>query len=196
MNPRIIRIACFICLLANGCNTVSDTERYRDLVSTELNTGVKKNSIFLDLTLGMSEKIFYDYCWKMNNKKLFFNSHDNNAVIYQVNEGLKSEATFRFTPEFYQAQLYKISVDAHYDAFAPWNHNLFADSLQKDLLRLFNNWYGHNQYLMIKNASEEKSLIRIDGNRQIRIKKMNEKDIRIEYTDLFIEKLFHAKVSS
>jgi len=188
--------AFFICLMVYGCNSSSDIERYQELISSELNTGIKKDSIFLELKLGMTVTSFYEYCWKMNAKKLFQNSHDNNAVVYQVNRGLPSAATFRFTPEFHKDKLYKISVNASYNAFAPWNQHLYADSLQKDLIHLFDTWYGPKNYLILKNQMDGNSLIKIDGNREIRMKKMTEKDIRIEYTDLSSEKLFHANRSS
>ncbi|MBC7829480.1 MAG: hypothetical protein H7122_17175 [Chitinophagaceae bacterium] len=191
-----IHILLIICLITSACNRVSDIDRYHKMVSSQLNSGIKKDSIFLDLKFGMSVNSFYKYCWAMNRKKLFFNSHDNNAVIYQMNNGLKFAAVFRFTPEFHKDRLYKITIDAYYAAFAPWNQHLFADSLEKDLQHLFNSWYGAANYLIVKNPMEGDSLIKIDGNRQIRIKKISEKDIRIEYTDLFIEKSLHANPSS
>jgi len=183
-------------LIVCSCYHVSDAERYQMLVLAEMKTDIKRNSIFLHLKLGMGEKEFYDYCWKMNAKKLFSNSHDNSAVVYYLNKDLKSPAIFKFSPEFSQGKLFKMKICAYYTAFAPWNQQLFADSLQLDLVGLFKTWYGPKNYLRIKSVTGGLSLIRVDGNRQIKIQKLSEKDVSIEYTDLFIEKLLHDNPSS
>ena len=45
-----------------------------------------------------------------------------------------------------------------YNAWAPWNKNLFADTLQTDVVELYKKWYGGNNFIEITDCKREQYL--------------------------------------
>ena len=59
--------------------------------------------------------------------------------MYKVDSGLKYPASMNFYPDFYENKICKMRVDFQYDGWAPWNKNLYADSLLPDVVNLYRN---------------------------------------------------------
>ena len=92
-----------------------------------------------------------------------------------------------FYPDFQQGKIYKMRVLFSYDAFAPWNKQLFADSLQLDVLRLLKKWYKDRDFIPITDATRGTIFVQVDGNRRVIIGKYDDSHVKVDYTDLLID---------
>ena len=180
----ILVVLCLISVFS--CN--SDDRKYENVVASELSRGVRRDSLFQGIKLGMTSKEFYTHCWEMNKKGIFFAGNGNMTVLYKLSKELKYPASMDFYPDFRQGKIYKMRVTFGYDAFAPWNKALYADSLQLDVLNLFKKWYKDTNVVTMTDAEKGTIFVKVDGNRRIIIGKYDEAHVKVDYTDLLIEK--------
>jgi hypothetical protein len=173
-------------LFLSGCT--SDTARYKRLVKKELGRGIREDSLFLGLKLGMTSKEFYAHCWELNKKGLVTDGNNNTAVLYKLGKELSHPASMNFYPDFYNGKIYRMRVDFMYDAWAPWNKNLFSDSLLNDVVGLYKKWYGNNNFIEMKDSVKGTIFIKVDGNRRIIIGRYDDLHVKVNYTDLLVDK--------
>lgn len=178
------RFLIFIVLTGSYCSPRNDNDRYRDLLRSQAQLPSSQNNTILEIRFGQSKADFFQYCWKMNAQKIFFNANGNQNVIFKMDSAFKSEVSWKFFPEFRNDRIVKLNAVLNYDNFAPWNSSSSADSLLKDIISVFSNWYGKSHFLVLQDSSGEKKLVKIDSNRLISIWKMNEKDIAVQFTDV------------
>ena len=97
-------------------------------------------------------------------------------VLYKLkNNELKHPASMNFYPDFYQNKIYKMRVNFQYDSWAPWNKQLYADSLLQDVLKLYKNWYNRgNPFIKINDKEKGMLYVKVDGNRRITIGRYND----------------------
>src|SRR4051812_40683601 len=109
-------------LVAVAITTISCKEsplgRYDHLVTKELASGKKVDSLFMGLSFGMTSKQFFGYCWEMNKKGVFTDGNNNTAVLYKINE-LKYPASMNFYPDFVNNKVFRMRVSFQYDGWAP-----------------------------------------------------------------------------
>jgi hypothetical protein len=167
----------------SGCTPKAKYER---MVKHELASGIRNDSIFMGIYLGMAEKDFYTRCWILNSQGLIKQSPRNMSVEYQMNEELKSKATMDFYPAFVDGKIYEMPVRFIYNGWAPWNNALSADSLQIDVLNWFKELYGDN-FIDVKHPTRGDAYVMVNGNRRISIFKENEMYVWAIYTDLLVQ---------
>lgn len=177
-------------LIIQGCG---EKAKYERMVERELEKGIRKDSLFLGISLGMSKKDFYAHCWGLNKKGLLHNGAKNTTVLYELKD-LKYPANMNFYPGFYKDKISTMPVLINYVAWAPWNKKLFADSLQLDVVNLFEKWYGDG-FMAIKDSEDPDRVayLKVDGNRQIAIYKSSDSEVAVMFTDLLVEKELKAK---
>ena len=158
---------------------------YHKMVDKELASGVKNDSLFLGLEFGMTSKEFYAQCWDLNRRELVVQGSANSTVKYDL-AGLNQPATMDFYPDFHQDRIFQMPVTIDYKAWAPWNKSLSSDSLQIDVLNLFEQWYGKG-FLKVESPERGIAYVKVDGNRRITIFKADELDIHVLFTDLVVE---------
>lgn len=180
MIPRIFFVLITSALLAiNACQ--SD---YEKMVSRELASGIRHDSLFLGLHFGMTRDSFYRHCFRLNGQGLVTNGPQNNTVLYVIN-GYRYPIDMNFYPEFEQEKIYKMPVVFNYQAWAPWTKDLFADKLVPDVLDLLTRWYGPG-FLAKKAPNNDLFWVKVDGNRQILVLIQNERNVRVEISDLTV----------
>lgn len=178
--------------IITGCTRQSE---YHRMVETELAKGVRHDSLFLGLQLGMASKDFYAHCWELNKKGLIRQGPQNMTVEYKIND-LKHPATMNFYPSFHEDKIYEMPVTFAYEGWAPWNKDLFADRLQLDVLKLYERWYGKG-FIKIEHSQRGAAYVKVDGNRRISIyKDINDKDVNVLYTDLKVDQKIEAEKAS
>ena len=159
--------------------------RYEKIVKEELSSGKQVDSLFLGLSLGMTQKDFYAKCWEMNKEGLIRQGTSNTSVLYTTEiEGEKVE--LNFYPDFYKGKIWQMPAQYNYSAWAPWNQHLSSDSLQVKILDLYKEWYG-GEFIEIQNEKDDKVFVNVNGNRQISIFKMSEMTVWALFTDLLLE---------
>ena len=192
MNSMIWKSKClgFILTLSltSGCKETV-YEQYEATVEKELTSGQRVDNLFLGIHLGMSSKEFYGHCWEMNKKGLFTDGENNTAVLYKLNNGeLSHPASMNFYPSFYNDSIFQMSVSFQYDAWAPWNKHLLADSLQLEVLKMYKKWYrGGNPFISMEDDKRGTIYVKVDGNRRIIIGKFDDSRVKVDYMDLVVE---------
>jgi hypothetical protein len=187
---RSIGIICFSVLLITiaSCGD-ADLRAYKKLVKKETESGKRVDSLFFGIRFGMTSKEFYAHCWELNKKGILTDGLNNMAVLYKLNRNeLKHEASMNFYPEFYENKIYKMPVTFQYVSWAPWNKNLFADSLKEEVLQLYKKWYPDgNEFLKMDDEEKGTIYIKVDGNRRITIGRYNDLQVKVDYTDLSVK---------
>jgi hypothetical protein len=174
-------------LLTGSCR--NDSRSYSALVKKELSSGKVSNQLLLDIRFGMTRKAFYSYCWTMHNKGTFEDGANSTAVLYHLRGPgqLRYPASLNFYPEFRKDSIYKMWAQVEYDAWAPWNRNLFADSLMLDVVRLYSQWYPGNEFLKLTDPHRGTIYVKVDGNRRIIVGKKDDAHVNVDYTNLLAE---------
>ena len=187
---RSMGVICFsiFLMMLSSCGD-ADLQAYKKLVKKETESGKRVDSLFFGIHFGMTSKEFYAHCWELNKKGIFTDGLNNMAVLYKLNHNeLKHEASMNFYPEFYENKIYKMPVTFQYVSWAPWNKNLFADSLKEEVLQLYKKWYpGGNEFLKMDDEEKGTIYIKVDGNRRITIGRYNDLQVKVDYTDLSVK---------
>ena len=144
----------------------------------------------MGIYLGMTSKQFYTHCWQLNKTGVFTDGSNNTAVLYHLKNGeLKHKASMNFYPQFHNNKIYKLQATINYDAWAPWNKNTMADSLTHDVLRLLQTWYPDgNPFIAVEDKERGTIYITADGNRRITVGRFDDMHVKVDYTDLLVEK--------
>ena len=177
-------------LLLTAC---SRRTNYNILEQKELARGVRYDSLFLGLRFGMTQKEFFDHCQELHQRGFLVQGGLRSGRIaarYRLQDGLPSTALLNFYPDFYKDRIYRMEADFNYEAWSPWNKRLFADSLKKDLARLFEEWYGKG-FIELADSGRGDVWLKIDGNRRIVITGNNDNNemyVTAIFTDLTVAK--------
>lgn len=158
---------------------------YEQLVEKELRLGNRKDTTLMGVYFGMTRKDFYAHCWKMNKQGLVKQGSKNLTVEYELTN-LKSPAKLNFFPSFKDDTIFDVSATAEYIAWAPWNKDLCADSLLLDLITKWEFEYG-NDFLHVTHPEKGELYVDVDGNRRIILSTIDEKTVKILYSNLYAE---------
>lgn len=161
---------------------------YQKMEERELSSGKIKNELFLGLELGMSQNEFYEACWDMNKQGVLTNGPTELSVEHKVEMPSGNVSFMRFFPKFEEKKIYLMPVEYTYEGWAPWNEELDAEHLLKDVVSLYEDWYGPG-FIKVSDRDQTKSAwVKVDGNRRIRIFKKHLSVVRAEFLDLNISK--------
>lgn len=173
-------LALLAALIVGGC---SPGKRYEQRLKRELASGVRNDSLFLGLSFGMSQKEFFDHCWKMNKDSLVRQGMANMSVQYDINYELKYPATMNFYPIFENGKIVEMPVRFIYNGWAPWNKDLSASNLAKDVKSWYEDVYGKG-FITVTHPMKGEAYTRIDGNRRITIYIENDLYVWAVFTDM------------
>ena len=177
-------------LILFSCKT-----EYEKLEERELSSGKQVNELFLGLELGMTRKEFFQTCWDLNKQGLLTNGPTELSVEYSPIMPSGNTAKMRFYPKFEQDKIYLMPIEFQYEGYAPWNEELNVDNLRDDVIALFEEWYGPG-FLEVSNEDKTKVVfVKMDGNRRIRIFKKTLAIVRVEISDLPVQKSLNQEES-
>ncbi len=186
MKTRLLLIipAMVFAVLISGC---TPRARYEKMLKKELASGVRYDSLFMGLYLGMPEKEFYTRCWILNTQGIIKQSPRNMSVEYKIKDELNYPGTMDFYPEFVNGKIYEMPVRLIYNGWAPWNTKYSSDSLQLDVLEWFKKMYGEG-FIDVKHSARGTAFVKINGNRRISIFKEDDMYVWAVYTDMLVNK--------
>ena len=167
----------------SGCSPKAEYER---MLKHELASGVRHDSLFLGLYLGMSDKDFYTHCWKLNRNGLVIQGSTNTTVEYRTKDELKYTCNMNFYPSFVNGKISELPVRFIYTGWAPWNKELSADKLQIDVL----NWCKKKymvDFMIVEHPTKGLAYVNISGNRRISIFKEDEMHVWAVFTDILVK---------
>lgn len=178
-----------ILLLIFGCSEDNKMDDYSSLVKKELASKKRVDSIFFGFYLGMPRKQFYLHCWDMNKKGIFQDGTGNNYVLYKLDKELKHPASMNFYPDFNDSTIWKMRVNYEYEGWGPWTKHLSADSLLPDVVAMYKKWYiDGNSFIQVNDKKRGLLYVKVDGNRRITIGKYDDVIVKVEFTDILVEK--------
>ena len=187
MMKNVIFILGISLLLTFGCSTKG---QYRTMVEEGLASGVRQDSLFLGLYLGMPSKDFYARCWKLNEQGILQNGPQNLSAQTMLTN-MKDTAYLNFYPDFYEDKIADMPVKFNYKTWAPWNKHLHADSLLLDVIDLMEGWYGEG-FTKFSHPEKGEVYVKIDGNRRIMLKKADDQFVEGWITDMVIREKVKA----
>jgi hypothetical protein len=164
----------------------SPGERYERRLVRELASGVRNDSLFMGIYLGMTEKEFYSHCWNLNRQGLVRQGTGNTSVEYDMREELNFPATMNFYPVFNQGRIMEMPVRFIYNGWAPWNKELSAESLMLDVLNWCEDIYGHG-FIKAEHPEKGTAYVKIDGNRRISIYTEQDRYVWTVFRDMLAE---------
>lgn len=164
-----------------GCNNPeADYEKWSQ---KELAKGIQRDSLFLGYHFGMTRQEFYDHSWSLNKQKKVMQGEGNKSILYEVEE-LDHKAKMNFYPHFYEDKIYQMPVKYSYKAWAPWNRELWSDSLLVDLLELYEEKYNTEFNKMNQPDLDRSAYVSIQGNRSITMVTEDDQYVIVTFTDL------------
>lgn len=172
-------IVCTVLLAFSSC---SQETTYEQVLEKELSRNVRYDSLFFGLKLGMTRSEFYNRCWELNAQGIFYQGSRNTTVLYKLMD-LGSEIDMDFYPNFQNDSIVEMPVYMKYAGWAPWNKEMFGDSLQLDLIPLFEDWYGEG-FFPITLADNSKGYVKIDGNRRILLTVQDDISVKALFSDM------------
>ena len=172
-------------LLINACQK-TEKRSLAEVEKQELAKGIRSDSLFLGLYLGMTAKEFYAVCWDLNKKGILREAAGNTAAAYQLNRGeLNYEAEMDFYPTYKNDKINEMPVRFHYKAWAPWNEHLQSNKLILEVQKLMEKWYGGG-FFVTPLPKGGKGIVKVDGNKRITITLVteSESEVLVTFTDL------------
>ena len=170
-------------LIIYGCSPKS---KYENRLKTELESGVRNDTLFMGIYFGMGEKEFYSHCWNLNKEGLIKQGPQNTTVEHELKDELNYPATMYFYPEFKDGKIYEMPVRFVYNGWTPWNKKLSSDKLQLDVLEWIEETYGDG-FMKVKHPKRGIAYFKVDGNRRITIFKEDDTHVWAVFTDMLIE---------
>ena len=180
---RVNRIWCLAIVLLT-CILVSCTPKteYQKMRKEQLSSGERQDSIFLGVYFGMPSQDFYTQSWELNKKGLIREGMSNTTVYYDL-EGLPYPAALEYYPVFKDEKVQAVTGHVYYKAWAPWNRDMWADTLIEDIRNFFEGWYGKG-FIPVISPGRGKAFAKIDGNRQILLYYTKDERVDFVFTDL------------
>lgn len=194
MHVKLQRGLVAIAIIIGTLSCGSVEQQYEKLVKKELAKGQRFDSLFLGIHFGMDAKVFYDSCWQMNKRGLLMDGTNNTMVLYKMKDQLKYPVSMNFYPDFYKGKIFHMRVNYKYDAWAPWNKYLYADSLMSKLMVLYKKQYPGNDFIKIKDKQNDDVFFKVDGNRRIIVGTPDDMSVNVDFTDLLVEEKLKKEV--
>ncbi|MEO5562839.1 MAG: hypothetical protein ABIR18_05370 [Chitinophagaceae bacterium] len=189
---KLIYSLLFLLVSLASCQQ-SGKEQYSALVKKELDSKKKVNDVFFGISLGMKNKDFFTHCWTMNKQGIFSDGSGGGgtSVLYKLDKNeLKYPAKMTFFPDFTDDKISNVWARFEYTGWMPWKKELGSDSLLPHVIELHKKWYPDgNSFITVHDEKKgTTAYIKVDGNRRILIRRYDDVDVKVDYTDLAVEK--------
>ncbi len=184
MNKCFRKVVGFVLLLLViiACDNRSE---YQKLVEREMSKGVREDSLFLGIHLGMTRKDFFVHCWKLNKQYMLDNGPGNLTAEYAINDDLRMPSYMRFYPNFIDNQIYEMPVEFTYQSWSPWAKETSGDSLLPDVINMYEEWYD-SEFIKMELEGKTDSWVMVEGNRRLIVYRKDTATVFAKYDDLFV----------
>ncbi len=149
----------------------------------ELATGIRHDSLFMGLTLGMPKQEFFDFCWAMNKKGVFTDGSEM-TVEHQLGEkNFHYPIQMNFYPQFLYDKIKEMPIKFTYKGIDLSYPNGQTGKLLIDVKKLMEEWYGDGFFITTLPAGV-KGYAKVSGNRRVVIFSEKEYEVMVVVTDL------------
>lgn len=187
MKKGIIEFILISVILLNVVFGCTPGAKYEHMLKRELASGIRYDSLFMGLYLGMPEKDFYTHCWKLNREGLIRQGPNNSTVQYILKNELNYPGTMDFYPDFTNGRISEMPVRFVYTGWAPWNKKLSSENLRSDVMKWYEKTYGKG-FIEVRHPEKGSAFVKVDGNRRISIFKKDDLYVWAIFTDLLAKK--------
>jgi hypothetical protein len=176
----------FICLgiSVNACKNDS-IKKLANIEKQELAKGIRNDSLFMGLYLGMPKQDFFNHCWQMNKKGLFTDG-SGQTVVYQLGK-LYSDYPIQinFFPRFENDKISELPILFTYKTLDPYNPKMHTAKLMEEVKKLMEKWYGNGFFITpLSFSSSGKGYAKVTGNRRILIFVEKDFEVMVVISDL------------
>ncbi|MCR9017330.1 hypothetical protein [Aquiflexum gelatinilyticum] len=181
-------IRVFILFIALGLALSCKPKTEYDLVKErELASGKIEEDLFLDIRFGMGRKEFYGTCWEHNKNGILVNGDHYLQIQYLPKVASGKSVVMNFYPEFEEDKLFFMPMEFGYTQWFPGNEEFTNEKLIVDVVDLLESWFGDGFFEVSDKDKKISAMVKIDGNRLIRVFKKNINTIRVEILDLRVK---------
>ncbi|MFN3802689.1 hypothetical protein [Belliella pelovolcani] len=170
------------CLLSS-CTLETEYEKIK---KRELASGKVYKDLFLGLEFEMARKQFFETCWELNQQGILINGAHELMVRYQPELPSGNPVNMFFYPRFEEEKIYYMPVEFQYQNWFPTNQETTAEKLVDDVVGLFESWYGQG-FFKVEDKSGAFAMVKIDGNRLIRVYIKSLSAVRVDILDMRIK---------
>ncbi len=162
----------------------------KDLVKIEqqeLATGIRHDSLFQGLYLGMARLDFLTHCWEMN-KKNVFTEGVGKTVEYQLGKrNFHYDIQMNFYPQFIADKISAMPMKFTYRGKEQTFPDVLTVKLVKDVRTLMEEWYGTGFFITALPTGQN-AYAQVSGNRRVLIFSEKEFEVMVIISDLTAEK--------
>ncbi len=169
---------------------LSCESEYTSMVKKELASGKEYNELIFGMEIGQTQKDFFETCWELNKQKKISDGPENKYALFKTNLDTTAEQSQKVEMLFYGIfdslrVMRGMDFKFKYTSWAIWNEQYHAGPLALALTDYFIKKYGGNPFLEIEvPAIGKKAFVKVDGNRQIKIYPIDNKEVRVKIEDL------------
>ncbi len=149
----------------------------------ELATGVRHDSLFMSLYLGMPKQDFFDYCWHMNKKGVFTEGGDKTVEYEFGKKEFAYPLQMNFYPQFKYDKIKEMPIKFTYRGIDLSYPNGQTVKLFIDVKKLMEEWYGKG-FFVTPLPIGGKGYAKVAGNRRVVIFSEKEYEVMVVVTDL------------
>jgi hypothetical protein len=165
------------------------------MVTAELASGIRQDSILLGLSLGDSRNEFYGTCFDLNKQQIIHQGPVSASVQYNFIDSLVHDIPtpirLLFYPGFDEEEIITdMEMEFSYAGWSPWNTDMQSDRLKEKILVLLELWYKGNRFVKaeIKNVDMD---VKVDGNRRILVFIIDEQNVGVKIQDILHPRYKH-----
>ncbi|MDG2147138.1 MAG: hypothetical protein P8K14_02805 [Flavobacteriaceae bacterium] len=165
---------------------------YSKLLKKELKSGKSFNDLVLGLKIGQTKDDFYKICADLNKKKLITSGARSlypEYILYpkdSIENGKKIRMSFMGI--FDDDRIMKgMDIRFNYYSWIAWREEYNSDNLINEIKDTLQLWYPGNNFIEIDLKLDSKNnfaYVKIDGNRQITMYKIDGRDVAVIIEDL------------
>lgn len=169
---------------------ISCESEYSRVVKEEAKKEIVYEDLFFGLKFGQTRKDFFALCWDMNEQKKISHGPGNNYAKFIIESEERNKNQSKIEKLFYgifdgSGIMRGMDMKFSYLAYAPWNEERHSDKLIEDLMQIYMNEYPGNPFIHIEMKDiYGDAKVKVDGNRQILIYPLNQKDVVVKIEDL------------
>lgn len=161
---------------------------YTKVVESELASGIIHDSLIFDLKIGQTKKDFYKYCWDMNKAQQITAGSGNKYALFVIPKDSTDVNPDKINVEFYgifddKDVMQGMEMKMEYYSWAPWLDQFQSDRLMDHIQKKMMNDYPGNDFMEFT-VKDIQAKVKVDGNRQIRMFPLSDKQIMVKIQDL------------
>ena len=169
---------------------------YTKLVKSELEKGVRNDSLLFGISFGDTRNDFYGKCFDLNKQRLVTQGPANNSVQYMFNDSVihkePTEIRLLFFPEYDErGTIAEMNMEFSYPGWAPWNTALQADSLKLKTMKLLMHWYKGNEFVTA-DVHDAPLPVKLDANRRVLVYIKDAQSVSVKIQDILHPRFKHS----